>query len=44
VTLEGFNVLDKAEPIYANYDATQGAVLVKQSPVILPSIGVEGGI
>jgi hypothetical protein len=44
VTLEGFNVLDTAEPIYADYSPIRGVVIEKQSPVILPSIGVEGGI
>jgi hypothetical protein len=43
-TLEAFNVLGKAEPIYADYDPNAGVVVQNQSPIILPSIGVEGGL
>jgi TonB family protein len=44
VTLEGFNVLDKAEPTDAYYSASQGVSVDTASPAILPSLGVEGGI
>jgi TonB family protein len=43
-TLECFDVFDKAEPIGERYDPTRGLVLDTQSPIILPSIGIEGGI
>jgi TonB family protein len=42
-TLECFNVLDKAEPINVAYSVLQGLSTVTQSPIILPSIGVQGG-
>ncbi len=44
ITLEGFNVLDKAEPTDAYYSAAQGVTIDTASPAILPSIGVEGGL
>jgi TonB family protein len=43
-TLEGFNVLDKAEPTSASYLPAAGVVINHQSPIILPSIGVEAGL
>jgi TonB family protein len=43
-TLEGFNVLDKAEPTGEGYSPSAGLFVQKQSPIILPSIGIEGGI
>jgi TonB family protein len=42
-TLECFNVFDKPEPIFADYSARQGVIIRTQSPIILPSIGLEGG-
>ncbi len=42
-TLECFNVLDKAEPIGADYVPSAGPVVQTQSPIILPSVGIEGG-
>jgi hypothetical protein len=44
VVLEGFNVLDKAEPTDLTYSPSQGVVTETASPAILPSIGVEGGL
>jgi TonB family protein len=43
-TLEGFNVLDKAEPTGKMYTPAFGLVLNEQSPIILPSIGIEAGL
>jgi hypothetical protein len=43
-TLECFDVFDVAEPIGERYDPARGLVLDKQSPIILPSIGIEGGL
>ena len=42
-TLECFNTLDKAEPIGVAYSPQQGLVVNHQSPIILPSVGLEGG-
>ena len=42
-TLECFNVIDKPEPIAADYSLRDGVVIRTQSPIILPSIGLEGG-
>ena len=42
-TLECFNALYKSEPIGVNYSPQEGLSVASQSPVILPSIGVEGG-
>ncbi len=42
-TLECFNVFDKPEPIFADYSLRDGLVVRTQSPIILPSIGLEGG-
>jgi hypothetical protein len=42
-TLECFNVLDRAEPIFVDYTPSQGLTIRRQSPIILPSIGIEGG-
>lgn len=44
VTLEGFNVLDKAEPSGAHYAPSQGVAIDTASPAILPSVGIEGGL
>jgi TonB family protein len=41
--LECFNVLDKAEPIGDELGAGGAIVVRDQSPIILPTIGVEGG-
>ena len=43
-TLECFNTLDKAEPTGVEYVPAIGLTTQKQSPIILPSIGIEGGI
>jgi hypothetical protein len=43
-TLECFDVFDVAEPIGERYDPARGLVLDKQSPIILPSIGIAGGL
>jgi TonB family protein len=43
-TLEGFNVLDKAEPIGKSYTPAFGLSPNNQSPIILPSIGAEAGL
>ncbi len=43
-TLECFNALDKAEPIGGNYGPAMGLSLRTQSPIILPSFGLEGGL
>jgi hypothetical protein len=42
-TLECFNVLDKAEPTSDSYVPGRGVVVLDQSPIILPSVGLEGG-
>ena len=42
-TVECFNVLDKAEPINVDYSTMAGLGIIKQSPIILPSVGIEGG-
>jgi hypothetical protein len=43
-TLECFNALDKPEPIGADYSPGAGVTIRTQSPIILPSLGVEGGL
>ena len=43
-TLECFNTLDKAEPTGEDYVPAVGLVPRTQSPIILPSIGIEGGL
>jgi hypothetical protein len=43
-TLECFNTLDKAEPIGLSYGPSTGLTTRYESPLILPSIGLEGGI
>jgi hypothetical protein len=43
-TLECFNVFDRAEPIGNSYVAGQGLRINYQSAIILPSVGVEGGL
>lgn len=40
-SLECFNMLDAAEPTGVNYDPQYGLSVVKQSAIILPSVGVE---
>jgi hypothetical protein len=42
-TLECFNALDKAEASGATYSSQQGLGYNYQSPIILPTVGVEGG-
>lgn len=42
-TIECFNVLDRAEPIGAVLTRA-GVGVVSQSPIILPSVGLEGGL
>ena len=42
-TLECFDLLDKAEPVNADYSLRQGLVIRNQSAIILPSVGLEGG-
>jgi len=42
-TLECFNALYKAEAVGASYAPPQGLTINYQSPVILPSVGIEGG-
>jgi TonB family protein len=42
-TLECFNTLDKAEPIGVNYAPPFGLSINHQSPIILPSVGIEAG-
>jgi len=42
-TAEGFNVLDKSEPTGATFVAPVGLVTTNRSPIILPSVGLEGG-
>ena len=44
VTFECFNALDKAEPIYGDYSPAAGVTIQTQSPIILPSLGMEGGL
>jgi hypothetical protein len=41
-TIECFNVFDRAEPTSATFNRG-GLSVVSQSPIILPSIGLEGG-
>jgi TonB family protein len=43
-TFECFNALDKAEPIGGNYSPESGLTIRMQSPIILPSFGLEGGL
>jgi hypothetical protein len=43
-SLECFNALDAAEPTGAGYSQDRGVVINTQSPIILPSIGIEGGL
>jgi TonB family protein len=43
-TLECFNALDKAEPIGGDYSPTTGVTVRSQSPIILPSVGLEGSL
>jgi hypothetical protein len=43
-TLECFNTFDKAEPTNDRWDPVRMRVVaVDQSPIILPSVGLEGG-
>jgi TonB family protein len=42
-TLECFNALYKSEPVGIDYTPREGLSIQSQSPVILPSVGVEGG-
>jgi TonB family protein len=42
-TLECFNVFDKAEPTGDALSPAGGLVVTDQSPIILPTIGAEGG-
>jgi TonB family protein len=42
-SLECFNTFDKAEAVGVRYVPVQGIVVESQSPIILPTIGVEGG-
>ncbi len=42
-TAECFNLLRKAEPVGADYSLRQGVTIVTQSPIILPSVGIEAG-
>jgi len=42
-TVECFNTLYKDEPIGTSYGPQQGLTINTQSPVILPSVGLEGG-
>jgi TonB family protein len=44
VTFECFNALDKAEPIGGDYSPATGLTIRTQSPIILPSFGLEGGL
>jgi hypothetical protein len=43
-TFECFNALDKAEPIGGDYSPATGITPRTQSPIILPSLGLEGGL
>jgi TonB family protein len=43
-TFECFNALGKAEPIGGNYSPDTGLSIRTQSPIILPSFGVEGSL
>lgn len=43
-TLECFNTFDKPEPSGDAYVAGRGLVVLNQSAIILPSIGIEGGL
>jgi TonB-dependent receptor-like protein/TonB-like protein len=42
-SLECFNVFDKAEPTSDQYVPGQGVAVEYQSPIILPSLGLEAG-
>jgi hypothetical protein len=42
-TLEGFNVTAQSEPIGVSYDPATGLQTVRQSAIILPSVGIEAG-
>jgi hypothetical protein len=44
MTFDCFNALDAPEPIGENYSPTTGLSLRTQSPIILPSFGLEGGL
>ncbi len=43
-TLECFNTFDRAEPSGDEYVPGRGLVVLDQSAIILPSIGIEGGL
>jgi hypothetical protein len=43
-TFECFNALDKAEPIGADYSPATAVTIRTQSPIILPSFGLEAGL
>ncbi|HXX66646.1 MAG TPA: TonB family protein [Polyangiaceae bacterium] len=43
-SLECFNIFDRGEPTGDQYVPGQGLEIVYQSPIILPSIGLEGGL
>jgi hypothetical protein len=43
-TFECFNTLDQAEPTGRDYSPGTGLTLRTQSPIILPSFGLEGGL
>jgi hypothetical protein len=43
-TVECFNTFDKAEPSGDEYVPGRGLVVLNQSAIILPSIGIEGGL
>ncbi len=42
-TLECFNALDKGEVTNVTYSPQQGLAMNTQNPIILPSVGIEGG-
>jgi TonB family protein len=44
LTLECFNALGAAEPTSAAYSSDAGLTIERQSPIVLPSFGVEGGL
>lgn len=43
-SLECFNIFNRAEPTGDQYVPDRGLQVVYQSPIILPSIGLEGGL
>jgi TonB family protein len=43
-TFECFNAIDKAEPIGGDYSPATGVSIRTQSPIILPSFGLEGSL